>query len=101
MAATEMSKNHVLACRSDPAGPMWTKIGTVKRLNPRNKPIKRFLKMCKFDLTWRGQTSKFDLILSRNHVLACCSDLDGPMWTKIGTVKRLDHRNKPVKVFFF
>ena len=70
MAATEMSKYHVLACRSDTAGPMWTKIGTVKRLDPRNKPVKAFFKNCKIHLAWRGQMSKFDLILPRNHGLA-------------------------------
>ena len=79
MAAIEMSKNHVLDCHSDPAGPMWTKIGTVKRLYPRNKPVKAFFKICKFYLTLRGQMSKFDLILPRNHVLACHSDPAGPM----------------------
>ena len=53
----------------------------------------------KWTPTSRGQRSKFYLILTRNHVLACHSDLAGPMWTKIGTVKQLDHRNKPVTAF--
>ena len=58
-----------------------------------------FYKICKFVPTREGQSSKFDLILTQNHVLACHSDSAGPMWTKIGTVKQLDHRNKPVTAF--
>ena len=37
-------RNHVLACRSDPASPMWTKI---ERLDPMNKLVKAFLKFSK------------------------------------------------------
>ena len=76
-----------------------------KLAQPRNLPLKTslvmyFLKILKIDLTWRGQSSKFDLILPRNHVLACCSDPAGPIWTKIGTVKQLDTKNKLVMYFF-
>jgi len=38
-----LTRNHVLACHSDSAGPMWTKIGTVKQLDPGNKPLAAFL----------------------------------------------------------
>ena len=38
-----LSQNHILACHLDPAGPMWTKIGTVKQLDPGNKPLPAFL----------------------------------------------------------
>ena len=58
-----------------------------------------FLKIFKFYLAQMAQTSKFDLIWPRNHVLACCSDPAGPIWTKIGTVKQLDPGNKPVTAF--
>ena len=95
----EVGKNHILACHSDPTSPIWTKIGTTKQLDPKNKPVTAFLKFLKIDLTRRGQRSKFDQISLRNHVLACRSDPVGPMWTKIGTSKRLDPTNKPVKAF--
>ncbi len=68
--------------------PIWPKVGITKQLDPKNKPVSAFLKFRKIDLTQRGQRSKFDLILPRNHVLACCSDPASPMWTKIGTVKQ-------------
>ena len=32
-----------MACHSDSAGPTWTKIGTVKQLDPGNKPLPAFL----------------------------------------------------------
>ena len=75
-----------------------------KLAQPRNLPLKTslvmcFLKILKIDLTRRGQSSKFDLILPQKHVLACCSDPAGPIWTKIGTVKQLDPGNKPVTAF--
>ncbi len=95
-----LPQNHILACHLDPARPMWTKIGTVKQRYPGNKPVMAFFKICKFDLARRGQRSKFDLILTRNHVLACRSDLASPMWTKIGKVKQLDPGNQPVMAFF-
>jgi hypothetical protein len=34
------SKNHVLACHSDLASPIWIKIGTTKQLDPTKKPVK-------------------------------------------------------------
>jgi hypothetical protein len=40
-------RNHVLPSRSDPARPIWPKIGTSKRLNPINKYVKAFLKFRK------------------------------------------------------
>ena len=84
---------------SECASPIWTKIAPTKQLDTKNKPVMSFLKILKIDPTRRGQRSKFDLFLTRNHVLACHSDSAGPMWTKIGTVKQLDHRNKPVTAF--
>ena len=33
-----------------------------------------FFRIGKFELAWIGQSSKFDLILPGNHVLACRSD---------------------------
>ena len=84
---------------SDCAIPIWTKIGTPKQLDTKNKPVMYFLKILKIDPTRRGQRSKFYLILTRNHVLACHSDSAGPMWTKIGTVKQLDPGNKPLAAF--
>jgi hypothetical protein len=80
--------------------PIWPKIGITKQLDAKNKPVTAFLKFRKIDLTWRGQRSKFDLILTRNHVLPWRSDPASPMWTKIGTVKQLDPGNKPVMAFF-
>ena len=70
-------KNHILSCRSDLAGPLWTQIGITKQLDPKNKSVTAFLKFLKIDLTWRGQMSKFDLILPQNQILACCSDPSG------------------------
>ena len=29
-------KNYILDCRWDPTGPMWTKNGTTKQLDPKN-----------------------------------------------------------------
>jgi hypothetical protein len=78
---------------------MRTKIGTVKQLNNGKIPFMAFFEICKFDLAWRGQRSKFDLVLSRNHVLACSSNPASPMWTKIDTIKLLDPINKLVKAF--
>jgi hypothetical protein len=100
MAATEMSKNHILDCHSDPAGPMWIKIGTVKRLDHRNKPIKMFFFNLQIWPHMERSNVKIWPNFAQNHVWACHSDPSGPMWTKIGTVKRLHPRNKPVKVFF-
>ncbi len=37
-----LPQNHILACCSDPASPMCTKIGTVKQLYPGNKPVMAF-----------------------------------------------------------
>ena len=92
--------SHVLACHSDSAGPMWTKIGTVKQLDPGNKPLAAFLRNLQIDPTPEGQRSKFLPFLgTRNNVLACHSDSAGPMWTKIGTVKQLDPGNKPLPAF--
>ena len=84
---------------SECASPIWTKIGTTKQLDTKNKPVMYFLKILKIDPTRRGQRSKFYLILTRNHVLACHSDSAGPMWTKIGTVKQLDPGNMPLAAF--
>ena len=39
--------NHVIACRSEPASLMWTKIDTIKWLDRTNKPVKAFLKLFK------------------------------------------------------
>jgi hypothetical protein len=94
-----VGKNHILACRSDPTRPIWTKMGTTKQLDPKNNPVTAFLKFRKIDLTRRGQRSKFDQISLRNHVLACHSDPLSPVWTKIGMNKRLDPTNKPIKAF--
>ena len=59
-----------------------------------------FLKILKIDPTREGQRSKFLPIFgTRNTVLACRSDSAGPTWTKIGTVKQLDHGNKPLAAF--
>jgi len=55
-----LAQNHVLACRSDSAGPTWTKIGTVKQLDPGNKPLAAFLRNLQIDPTPEGQSSKFD-----------------------------------------
>ena len=93
------TRNNVSTCHSDSAGPTWTKIATVKQIDPGNKPLVAFLQNLQIDPTPEGQSSKFDLIWTRNHVLACHSDSAGPMWTKIGTVKQLDHGNKPVAAF--
>jgi len=46
---------------SDCAVPIWTKIGTPKQLDTKNKPVMYFLKILKSDLTQRGQKSKFGL----------------------------------------
>jgi hypothetical protein len=72
----------------------------VKQLDPGNKPVTTFFKICLFDPTPRGQSSKFDQILPPNHFLPCRSDPASPMWTEIGTIKQLDHTNKLVKAFF-
>ncbi len=37
------TRNHAMACHSASAGPTWTKIGTVKQLDPGNKPLPAFL----------------------------------------------------------
>ena len=84
---------------SECASPIWTKIGTTKQLDTKNKPVMYFLKILKIDPTRRGQRSKFYLILTRNHVLTCHSDSAGPMWTKIGKVKQLDPGNKHLVAF--
>jgi len=55
-----LAQNHVLACRSDSAGPTWTKIGTVKQLDHGNKPLAAFLRNLQIDPTPEGQSSKFD-----------------------------------------
>lgn len=39
--------NHVIACCSEPASLMWTKIDTIKWLDRTNKPVKAFLKLFK------------------------------------------------------
>ncbi len=90
----------ISASQMDPAWPIWPKIGTTKQLDPKNKPVTALLKFLKINLTGRSQRSKFDLILPRNHVLACRLDPASPMWTKIGTMKQLDPGNKPVMAFF-
>ena len=38
-----LTRNHVWACHLDSAGPIWTKIGTVKQLDPGNMPLAVFL----------------------------------------------------------
>jgi hypothetical protein len=92
--------NVISASQMDPAWPIWPKIATTKQLDPKNKPVTAFLKFRKINLTRRGQRSTFDLILPRNHVLACRSDPANLMWTKIGTVKQLDTGNKTVMAVF-
>ena len=95
-----LPRNQVLACLSEPACPIFTKIGTLKQRDPGNKRVTAFFQMCKFDPTRRGQISRFDLISRRNHVLVCHSDRSCPMWTKIVTKKQLDPESKPVTYFF-
>ncbi len=68
-------------------------------LDPGNKRVTAFFQICKFDPTRDGQSSKFDIILTRNRIFSCHSDSAGPMWTKIGTVKQLDPGNKPLSAF--
>ena len=53
------TRNYVMACHSDSAGPTWTKIGTVKQIDPGNKPLAAFLKKMQIDPTPEGQSSKF------------------------------------------
>ena len=52
-------RNNVSTCHSDSAGPTWTKIGTVKQIDPGNKPLAAFLKKMQIDPTPEGQSSKF------------------------------------------
>jgi len=52
-------RNNVSTCHSDSAGPTWTKIGTVKQIDPGNKPLAAFLKKLQIDPTPEGQSSKF------------------------------------------
>ena len=87
-----------MLCCSNVARSIRTQIGTVKQLDPGSKPATAFFQ--KLQICRRGQSSKFDLILAQNHVLACRSDSAGPTWTKIGTVKQLDPGNKPVMAPF-
>ena len=42
---------------SECAIPIWTKIGTTKQLDTKNKPVMYFLKILKIDPTRRGQGS--------------------------------------------
>ena len=53
------TRNNVSTCHSDSAGPTWTKIGTVKQIDPGNKPLAAFLKKLQIDPTPEGQSSKF------------------------------------------
>jgi len=46
---------------SECAIPIWTKIGTTKQLDTKNKLVMYFLKILKIDLTRGGQRSKFGL----------------------------------------
>ncbi len=46
---------------SECASPIWTKIGTTKQLDTKNKPVMYFLKILEIDLTRGGQRSKFGL----------------------------------------
>ena len=46
---------------SECASPIWTKIGTTKQLDTKNKPVMYFLKILKIDPTQGGQSSKFGL----------------------------------------
>ena len=62
-------------------------------------PVGMILFLGVFDPTREGPSSKFDIILTRNHVLACHSNSSGPMWTEIGTVKQLNPGNKPLVAF--
>ena len=77
----------------------WHNLVQSSTLNLGTTSSHSFFKIRKFDLALRGQSSKFDLILPQNHVLACRSDPAGLMWTKIGTVKQLDPSDKPVMAF--
>ena len=58
----------------------------MKHIEYGNKPVAQFFQIRKFDLARIGQSTKIDLILPRNHVLACPSDPAG---------------NKPVNVMAF
>jgi len=40
--ADEEEEQPVLPCRADSAGPMWTKIVTMKQLDPGNKHVMAF-----------------------------------------------------------
>ena len=71
----------------------------MKHIETMNKGVAQFFPILKFDLKRKGQSSKFDLILARNHVLTCRFDPAGLMWTEIGTVKQLEPGNKPVTAF--
>ena len=83
---------------SECASPIWTKIGTTKQLDTKNKPVMYFLKILKIDPTREGQRSKFlPIFWTRNNVSTCHSDSAGPTWTKIGTVKQID----PGKILCF
>ena len=74
----------------------------MKQLDPGNKPVIAFFSSKFANLTSHGEVKgqNLTLILPRNHVLACHSDPANLMWTKIGTVKQLDHGNQPVTAFF-
>ena len=85
---------------SECAIPIWTKIGTTKQLDTKNKPVMYFFKILKIDPPYgevKGQN--FTYFFTRNHAMACHSDSAGPTWTKIGTVKQLDPGNKPLPAF--
>ncbi len=43
-------QNPILAGRSDPVSPIWTKISIMKQLDHKNKPVNAFLKFPKIDL---------------------------------------------------
>ncbi|MDP7246989.1 MAG: hypothetical protein QF389_10520 [Planctomycetota bacterium] len=79
---------------------IWTKIGMIKRLDSKNKPVTAFLKFRKIDLAWRGQRSKFGADRGAIVFLACRLDLTSPIGTKSGKTNQLDPKNKPVMAFF-
>ena len=66
-----------MLCCSNVALSIRTQIGTVKQLDPGNKPATAFFQ--KLQIYQRGQSSKFDLILPQNHILACHLDPTDPM----------------------
>ena len=59
---------------SECASPIWTKIGTTKQLDTKNKPVMYFLKILKIDPTEWSKVKILPIFFTRNHVMACHSD---------------------------